>query len=78
MFKYIWIIILAILYLFVWGLVIWDIIIAKKEYKFVTDFTKGWFLLHVLILFVASLIAFIDSRIPNSIIFMQKIGKYYV
>ena len=65
MFKYLWIVPLAIAYVLAWVYAIADLISVIREIRFrywmdyLEDFTVGWLLMHILGLFVCSFFAYI-------------------
>lgn len=62
MFKYIWIFMLVILYVFGWIYVIRDFIYTARDFtkifNHLEDFTEGWIVAHFALLFISSLIFF--------------------
>lgn len=59
-FKYVWIIMIILFWLFMTGLVIWDIKTTVEEGRFaIDDFSMGWIALNIAVLFTASLICWL-------------------
>ena len=63
--KYVWIIMLAIVFLIGWIYTIYDIIITFKEFRKreailnLEDFSYGWVIANLIVIFIISIVCFI-------------------